>query len=100
MVIWKYCVVWLSFIMSTHQRYEPVSIKFLVWPQQSLFEVVSQKVEIHGQNPAKHILYIIRTVKERTFTISGSPTCSYAGLTLNVLNIGQTTKCMPTTIVL
>jgi len=50
--------------------------------------------------PSTYYIYIIRTVKERTFTISGSPTCSYTGLTLNVLNIGQTTKCMPNTIVL
>ena len=62
--------------------------------------IVSQKIEIPGENPAKHILYIIRTVKERTFTISGCPTCSNARLTLNVVNIGQTTKCMPNTIVL
>ena len=34
-----------------------------------LFLLVSQKVRTPGQNPAKHISYIIRTAKERTFTI-------------------------------
>jgi len=38
--------------------------------------VVSQIFTEPGKNPSKHKTYIIRTVKEHSFTISGSPICN------------------------
>jgi len=37
---------------------------------------VSQIFREPGINPSKHKTYIIRTVKEHTFTICGSPMCN------------------------